>query len=75
MPTLLQVMLCSGYDSNHHNCQTFTEPLVSLKRKYFKNEMEAILSNHPTLTLSHRVQKSVLYICVSFAAMNIFPSF
>ena len=27
----------------------------------------AILSNHPTLSLSHRVQKTVLYICVSFA--------
>ena len=27
----------------------------------------AILSNHPTLAFSHRVQKSVLYICVSFA--------
>ena len=27
----------------------------------------AILPNHPTLTLSHRVQKMVLYICVSFA--------
>ena len=26
-----------------------------------------ILSNHPTLTFSHRVQKSVLYICVSLA--------
>ena len=25
----------------------------------------AILSNHPTLTFSHKVQKSVLYICVS----------
>ena len=25
----------------------------------------AILSNHPTLAFSHRVQKSVLYICVS----------
>ena len=24
----------------------------------------AILPNHPTLTLSHRVQKTVLYICV-----------
>ena len=29
----------------------------------------AILSNHPTLTFSHRVQKSVLYNCVSFAAL------
>ena len=26
-----------------------------------------LLSNHPTLAFSHRVQKSVLYICVSFA--------
>ena len=25
----------------------------------------AILQNHPTLSLSHRVQKTVLYICVS----------
>ena len=30
----------------------------------------AILSNHPTLTLSHRVQKIVLYICVSFAVSH-----
>ena len=27
----------------------------------------AILPNHPTLFHSHRVQKTVLYICVSFA--------
>ena len=27
----------------------------------------AILPNHPALTLFHRVQKTVLYICVSFA--------
>ena len=26
----------------------------------------ATLPNHPTLSLSHRVQKTVLYICVSF---------
>ena len=26
----------------------------------------AILPNHPTLSLSHRVQKTVVYICVSF---------
>ena len=29
--------------------------------------LQSILSNHPTLTFSHRVQKSVLYICASFA--------
>ena len=31
----------------------------------------AILSDHPTLAFSHRVQKSVLYICVSFAILHI----
>ena len=30
----------------------------------------AILTNHPTLSLSLRVQKTVLYICVSFAASH-----
>ena len=30
----------------------------------------AILSNHPTLALSHIVQNSVLYISVSFAALH-----
>ena len=29
----------------------------------------AILPNHPTLALSHRVQKTVLYICVSFCCL------
>ena len=38
----------------------------------------SIFSNHPTLAFSHRVQKSVLYICVSFAVLHIgssLPSF
>ena len=38
----------------------------------------AILPNHPTLSLSHIVQKTVLYICVSFAVSYIgllLPSF
>ena len=30
----------------------------------------AILPNHSTLSLSHRVQKTVLYICVSFAVSH-----
>ena len=30
----------------------------------------AILPNHPTLSLSLRVQKTVLYICVSFAVSH-----
>ena len=33
--------------------------------------LNAILSNHPTLAFSHWVQKSVLYICVSFSALHV----
>ena len=32
---------------------------------------KAILSNHPTLSFSHCVQKSVLHVCVSFAALHV----
>ena len=38
----------------------------------------AILPNHPTLSLSHRVQKTVLYMSVSFAVLYtglLLPSF
>ena len=38
----------------------------------------SILSNHHTLAFSHRVQNSVLYVCVSFAVSRIgssLPSF
>ena len=38
----------------------------------------AIPPNHPTLSLSHRVQKTFLYICVSFAVSHtglLLPSF
>ena len=31
----------------------------------------AVLSEHPTLAFSHRVQKSILYICVSFSVLHI----
>ena len=39
---------------------------------------DAVLLKHPTLAFSHRVQKSVLYICVSFSILHIglsLPSF
>ena len=39
---------------------------------------DAVLSNHPTLTFSHRVQKPVPYIWVSFSVLHIglsLPSF
>ena len=33
--------------------------------------IHAVLSKHPTLAFSHRVQKSILYICVSFSVLHI----
>ena len=40
--------------------------------------LHAVLSEHPTLAFSHRVPKSILYICVSFSVLHIrlsLPSF
>ena len=35
------------------------------------DNIHAVHSKHPTLAFSHRVQKSVLYICVSFSVLHI----
>ena len=35
------------------------------------DNIHAVLSKHPTLAFSHRVQNSVLYICVSFFVLHI----
>ena len=37
---------------------------------WYYTRFNGILPNHPTLSLSHRVQKTVLYICVSFAVLH-----
>ena len=37
---------------------------------WYNTCFNAILPNPPTLSLSHRVQKTVLYICVSFAVSH-----
>ena len=45
---------------------------------WYYTYLNAILPNHPTLSLSHRVQKTVLYISVSFAVSYtglLLPSF
>ena len=42
------------------------------------DNIHAVLSKHPTLAFSHRIQKCVLYICVSFPVLHIglsLPSF
>ena len=45
---------------------------------WYYTHFNVILPNHPTLSLSHRVQKTVLYISVSFAVSYtglLLPSF
>ena len=37
---------------------------------WYYTYFNAILPNHPTLSLCHRVQKTVLYICVSFGVSH-----
>ena len=54
------------------------EPGLATHFIYDIIHFNAILPNHPTLSLSHRVQKTVLYISVSFAVSYIgllLPSF
>ena len=47
---------------------SFIEPGLATRFIYdYYSCLNAILPNHPTLSLSHRVQKTVLYISVSFA--------
>ena len=46
--------------------QTWTGASFHIYYTYFNT----ILPNHPTLSLSHRVQKTILYICVSFAVSH-----
>ena len=49
----------------------FLYPALNLDWRFISHRyytcFNAILPNYPTLSLSHRVQKTVLYICVSFA--------
>ena len=70
-----------SHPSGLSQCTDFECPVSCIEFElavYFtygnKTCFSAVLSNHPTLTFSHRVQKSVLYRCVSFAVLhNIFP--
>ena len=55
--------------------QTWTGDLFHI---WYYTCFNAILPNHPTLSLSHRVQKTVLYISASFAVSYtglLLPSF
>ena len=51
---------------------SFIEPGLPIRSLYDITCFNAIPPNHPTLSLSHRVQKTVLYICVSFAVSGHF---
>ena len=52
-------------------CFTHQTCTGHLLRIWCYTRLNAILSNHATLTFFHRVQKSSLYICVSSAALHI----
>ena len=41
---------------------------------WYYTYFNAILPNHPTISLSHRVQKTVLYISISFAVVSVLDS-
>ena len=60
----------SQYHASNLDCHSF--------HIWYYRYFNAILPNHPTLSLSHRVQKTVLYISVSFAVSYtrlLLPSF
>ena len=59
-----------GHPSAPASCilhRTYTGDLFLI---WYYTCFNATLPNHPTLTISHRVQKTVLYICVSFAVSH-----
>jgi len=68
----------SGFYVYSSFCTT-KETISKVKRqpseceKIIANEAtdKELISNHPTLAFSHRVQKSVLYICVFFSVSHV----
>ena len=60
------------HPSGLSQCTSFECPVSCIKLAlvicFAYGNMHALLLNHPTLTFAHIVQKSVLYIRVSFAA-------
>ena len=59
-------------------CLTHPTWSGDLFRTWYYTCFNAVLSEHPTLAFSHRIQKSVLYICISFSVLHIglsLPSF
>jgi len=69
----------SGPKKLSHWRETTTNKKIRFKHlQHQPQASSAILPNHPTLSLSHRVQKTVLYISVSFAVSYtglLLPSF
>ena len=68
----------SSQCTSHKHPVSCIEPGLATRSIYDIIHFIAILPNHPTLSLSHRVQKTVLYISVSFAVLYtglLLPSF
>ena len=64
-PSRLSQSTGFGYPSSY-----FKLPWSSILHMV-KYMFQCFLSNHPTLSFSHWVQKAVLYMCVSFAALHV----
>ena len=73
-PASLDVERLSDPPSGSSQCTSPKHPISNwtgdLFLIWYYTCFNAILPNHPTLALSHRVQKTVLYICVSFAVSH-----
>ena len=71
-PTFLPIPSLRAVPEHPEHPVSCFEPGLAICFTYDNNTcFNAILSSHPTLVFSHRVQKSVLYICVSFAISHI----
>ena len=66
-----------SHPSGSSQCTSPEHPVSCIKPElvicliYGNIQVSMPFSNHPTLAFSHRVQKFVLYICVSFAVSHI----
>ena len=66
----LELIIQSEVSQKEKHQYSILMHIYGIERDGNNNNNNAILPNHPTLSLSHRVQKTVLYISISFAASH-----
>ena len=70
IPVFITALFIIARTWKQPRCPSADEWIRKLWYIYTMDYYSAILPNHLTLPLSHRVQKTVLYICVSFAVSH-----